>query len=122
MGSKLDDSEPAIREGMDGVRILTLAMVCVHTISVVVLSLFLVTNVQEQRSQNECYQRQITSLTEWANGVVLGYYSDQQANRELFFAMSTPGDDQAAFERHLARLNDANQARAISPVPLQVCN
>jgi hypothetical protein len=112
--------KPAVL-AMDGIRIATLIMLGVHTVSVIVLSMFLVNNVQEQRQVNECYQGQIDALTTWASTAVQAGRSDRQAQRELLLAQESGTDRRAAIERYLDRLDRADETRATAPVPAQRC-
>jgi hypothetical protein len=112
--------KPAVL-AMDGIRIATLIMLGVHTVAVVVLSVFLVTNVQTQRQVNECYQLQIDALTTWAATAVQAGRSDRQAQRELLLTQEIGVDRQGAIERYLTRLDQADEARATAPVPAQRC-
>ena len=43
---------------MDGIRIATLITLGAHTVAVIVLWVYLMTNVAQQRQANECYQDQ----------------------------------------------------------------
>ena len=107
---------------MDGIRIATLIMLGVHTIAVVVLSVFLVTNVQSQRQLNECYQDHIDALTSWAGTAVLAGKERTSAQRELLsITVTTPEERRAALDRYLARLDAADQAGLQNPVPTQRC-
>jgi hypothetical protein len=106
---------------MDGIRIATLAMLGVHTIAVIVLSVFLVTNVQSQRQVNECYQQATDQIISWANAAVPAARSDRQAQRELLLNNLSGGDPRAAIERYLAKLDEADRERSISPFPTQRC-
>ena len=47
---------------MDGIRIATLCVLAVDTRVVVLLAVFLVTNVPSQRQTNECYQDQADQM------------------------------------------------------------
>jgi hypothetical protein len=108
---------------MDGIRIATLAVLAVDTLVVVLLAVFLVTNVQDQRQVNECYQRQIVALTEWAKTAVEAGRTDRQAQRELLLSRATtPDDRQAVLDRYLAQLDEADRTRRSVPVPEQRCS
>ena len=108
---------------MDGIRIATLAVLSLVTITVVALSVFLVTYAQDQRLVNECYQRQLVALTEWAENAVEAGRSDRQAQRELLLARATDSEGrQAALDRYLAQLDQADRTRRSVPVPEQRCS
>lgn len=108
---------------MDGIRIATLAVLAVDTLVVVLLAVFLVTNVQDQRQVNECYQRQIVALTDWAKTAVEAGRTDRQAQRELLLSRATtPEDRQAVLDRYLAQLDEADRTRRSVPVPEQRCS
>jgi hypothetical protein len=108
---------------MDGIRIATLCVLAVDTLVVVLLAVFLVTNVQSQRQANECYQRQLVALTEWAANAVEAGRTDRQAQRELLLTPATaPEDRQAALDRYLAQLDQADRTRRAVPVPEQRCS
>jgi len=106
---------------MDGIRIATLIMLGVHTIAVVVLSVFLMTNVQSQRQVNECYQDLLDSTVAWANTAVQAGRSDRQAQRELLLAQESGIDRRTAVERYLDQLDEADRTRTTAPVPAQRC-
>lgn len=107
---------------MDGIRIATLAVLSLVTITVVALSVFLVTYAQDQRLINECYQRQIVALTDWAETAVAAGRTDRQAQRELLLSRAaSPEDRQAALDRYLAQLDQADRTRQSVPVPEQRC-
>jgi hypothetical protein len=117
--SSTESVPPAL--AMDGVRIATLVMLGVHTIAVVVLSVFLVTNVQSQRQVNECYQDVVDQIVTWANAAVPAGRSDRQAQRELLWNNLAGGDQRAAIERYLTKLDEADRERSTSPFPTQRC-
>lgn len=107
---------------MDGIRIATLCVLAVDTLVVILLAVFLVTNVQGQRLANECYQAQIVALTDWAATAVDAGRADRQAQRELLLARATtPEDRQAVLDRYLAQLDEADRTRQSAPVPEQRC-
>lgn len=104
---------------MDGIRIATLAVLSLVTITVVALGVFLVTYVQDQRLINECYQRQIVALTDWAETAVAAGRTDRQAQRELLLADGLPPGEARA--RYLQKLDEADRTRSSAPVPEQRC-
>jgi hypothetical protein len=107
---------------MDGIRIATLILLGVHTVSVIVLAVFLINNVQAQREVNECYQRQVTALTSWAAAAVDAGRSDRQAQRELLLAeVGQVNDGREAVRQYLGRLDEADRTRTTAPVPAQRC-
>lgn len=107
---------------MDAIRIATLAVLSLVTITVVALSVFLVTYVQNQRLINECYQRHLVALTDWAATAVQAGRADRQAQRELLLAtVPTAEPRQAALDRYLAQLDEADRTRSSAPVPEQRC-
>jgi hypothetical protein len=107
---------------MDGIRIATLVVLTVDTLIMVLLVVFLMTNVQQQRELNECYQRQIVALTDWAQNAVEAGRADRQAQRELLLASAPTAEArQAALDRYLARLDEADRTRSSAPVPEQRC-
>jgi hypothetical protein len=113
---------PAPMLQMDGIRIATLVMLGVHTIAVIVLSVFLVTSAQNQRLTNECYQRQIVALIDWAQTAVDAGRTDRQAQRELLLSRAaTDTDRQTVLDRYLAQLDEADRTRQTVPVPEQRC-
>ena len=118
---EITDHGPMLQ--MDGIRIATLAVLSLVTITVVALSVFLVTYAQDQRLANECYQRQIVALTDWAENAVEAGRTDRQAQRELLLSRTaTPEDRQAALDRYLAQLDQADRTRRSVPVPEQRCS
>ena len=117
-----DPIERAPMLQMDGIRIATLAVLAVNTISVVLLAVFLVTTAQNQRLVNQCYQAQVDALTSWADTAVDAGRSDRQAQRELLLTRSaTPEEGRAALDRYLAQLDEADRTRTTAPVPAQRC-
>lgn len=107
---------------MDGIRIATLGVLAVDTLIMMLLAVFLVTNVQQQRQVNECYQRQIVALTDWANTAVDAGRADRQAQRELLLSQAPdPEARRAALDRYLAQLDQADRTRQQATVPEQRC-
>lgn len=108
---------------MDGIRIATLVMLGVHTIAVVVLAVLLMTNERDQRETNECYQRLFDDVLAWANVAAPAGKSERQAQRELLWTQlaSGPELDRAAVERYITKLDEADRARSLAPVPAQRC-
>ena len=107
---------------MDGIRIATLAVLAVDTLIMLLIAWFLVNNVQDQRQANECYQRQLVALTDWASNAVEAGRTDRQAQRELLLSRAaSPEDRQAALDRYLAQLDQADRTRRSVPVPTQRC-
>jgi len=116
-----EDPTPPMLQ-MDGIRVATLAVLAVNTISVIVLSVFLITNAQAQRQVNECYQTQVDALTAWANAATQASRNDRQAQRELLLTRaSTPEEGKSALDRYLAKLDEADRTRTTAPVPAQRC-
>jgi hypothetical protein len=113
------EAPPVLR--FDAIRIATLAVLSAVAVATIGLIFYLVTFVQDQREANECYQRQIASLTTWAATAVEAGRSDRQAQRELLLSDGTIVDQRAALDRYLERLDEADQSRAAAPVPPQVC-
>lgn len=106
---------------MDGIRIATLSVLAVDTLVVILLAAFLVTNVRDQRETNECYQRQLEALTDWAETAVAAGRSDRQAQRELLLARGAEVDEAAALQTYLNKLDEADRTRSATPVPSQRC-
>jgi hypothetical protein len=106
---------------MDGIRIATLITLGAHTVAVVVLWVFLATTVTQQREINECYQGMIDDVVTWANTAVTAGRSDRQAQRELLLAELNGVNGEAAVERYLDRLDEADRTRTTTPVPAQRC-
>jgi hypothetical protein len=107
---------------MDGIRIATLVVLALVAAAVVSLGVFLVTYVQDQRLANECYQHQIVALTDWAQTAVDAGRTDRQAQRELLLSRAQdPAGRQAALDRYLAQLDQADRTRSSAPVPEQRC-
>lgn len=117
-------AHPAPMLQMDGIRIATLAVLSVDTLVVILLAVFLVTNVQNQRQVNECYQDLLSDVVDWANTAVSAGKQDRQAQRELLWAqLAAPGgdDDRAAIERYVRQLDEADRTRITAPPPAQRC-
>lgn len=110
---------------MDGIRVATLAVLAIDTLIVVLLAVFLVTNVQAQREVNECYQGQFDQLL---SAVHVGRQVTAQ-DRAAQLAMlntildpaSTPETRRAAVEGWQRALTQGDQTRSSAPVPTQRC-
>jgi hypothetical protein len=114
----VDDRPPMLQ--MDGIRLATLAVLAVDTLVVILLAVFLVTNVQDQRVLNECYQRHIDALTAWATTAVQAGTESRQAQRELLLSQGVVDPGQAR-QQYLDRLDEADRTRSTAPVPAQRC-
>lgn len=107
---------------MDGIRIATLAVLAVDTLVVMLLAMFLVTNVQTQRQVNECYQGLIDDVISYLNVAAPAGKQDRQAQRELLTTnATTPEERRAALDRYLAQLDEADRTRSTNPIPTQRC-
>lgn len=107
---------------MDGIRVATLCVLAVDTLIVVLMSWFVVANVQDQRRVNECYQNMLDDVVAWAGTAVQAGRADRQAQRELLLSRAaTPEDRQAVLDRYLAKLDEADRTRSSAPVPTQRC-
>ena len=85
---------------MDGIRLATLAVLAVDTLVVILLAVFLVTNVQSQRLVNECYQRQVDDITSYLGSAAQAARTDRQAQRGLLTTRpGTPEEGRAPLER-----------------------
>lgn len=110
---------------MDGIRIATLAVLAVDTLVVILLAVFLVTNVQSQRQVNECYQNQADQTL---SALIAGRQAATQ-DRAAQLAMlntildphSTPEVRRTAVESWRQALVQADQTRSTAPVPTQRC-
>lgn len=106
----------------DGIRIATLVVLGMLVVAMILQGAYLVTTVRQQRERNECYQAQITQLTDWAATAVDASATSRQAQRELLIARaSSPEDRQVAIDRYLAQLDEADRTRQSAPVPEQRC-
>ena len=115
-----DDTPPVLR--FDAIRIATLVVLTLVTLVSGGQAVYLATYVQDQRTTNECYQRQIDALTSWAATAVEASRSDRQAIRELLLAPDgESADGRAPIERYLGQLDEADRTRAGDPVPAQRC-
>jgi len=107
---------------MDGIRLATLAVLAVDTLVVVLLAVFLVTSVQQQRQTNECYQAQVDAVVAYLGTAAQAARTDRQAQRELLTARpETPEQGRAALDRYLAQLDEADRTRSTVTVPTQRC-
>lgn len=110
---------------MDGIRIATLIMLGVHTVAVIVLSVFLVTNVQDQRQVNECYQDQSDQLLSAITAGRLAAAQDRAAQLAMLNTLldpaSGPETRRAAVEGWRQALAQGDQTRSSAPVPTQRC-
>jgi hypothetical protein len=114
--------EPAPMLQMDGIRLATLAVLAVDTLVVVLLAMFLVTNVQSQRQVNECYQQVVDDIVTYLSTAAQAGRSDRQAQRELLTIQATTTEERrAALDRYLAQLDEADRTRSTNPVPTQRC-
>jgi hypothetical protein len=104
---------------MDGIRIATLITLGAHTIAVIVLWVYLMTNVAQQRHINECYQRVVDGLVSWSSAAVEAGRSDRQAQREFLLSDDLPFPE--ARQRYLQQLDQADQTRSDAPAPTQRC-
>jgi hypothetical protein len=110
---------------MDGVRVATLILLGVHTIAVVVLSVFLMTNVQSQRLVNECYQNQTDQLL---SAIIAGRQAtvqDRSAQLAMLNVLLEPGSSPEARRAAIAgwhhALSEADRTRSLAPIPTQRC-
>jgi hypothetical protein len=110
---------------MDGIRIATLVMLGVHTIAVVVLSVFLVTNVQSQRQVNECYQDQADQMLSAITAGRQATAQDRAAQLAMLNTILDPGSSadarRVAIEGWRYALGEADRTRSVSPLPTQRC-
>lgn len=110
---------------MDGIRVATLAVLAVDTLVVVLLAVFLVTNVQSQRRTNECYQDQADQLL---SSIVAGRQAAVQDRAAQLTMLNTildpssgPETRRAAVEGWRQALAQADRTRSTSPIPTQRC-
>jgi hypothetical protein len=106
---------------MDGIRIATLITLGAHTVAVIVLWVYLMTNVAQQRHINECYQNVVDGLMTWSQAAVAAGRSDRQAQRELLLSQESGIDRRVAIQSYLERLDQADQTRSAAPAPTQRC-
>lgn len=117
-----DEPDARARAPVDALRAATLAVLTVFALLSAGQAVFLVTSVQDQRQVNECYQEQIDALTKWANAAVQAGRTDRQAQRELLLAqINNIGGGDAAIQRYLGQLDEADRTRQRAPVPEQNC-
>jgi len=110
------------RTQVDGLRIATVAVLAVDTLIVVLLSLFLVTNVQAQRQVNECYQGLLDEVVTYLGVAAQAGRTDRQAQRELLTdRAASPDEGRAVLDRYLAQLDEADRTRSTNPIPTQRC-
>lgn len=106
---------------MDGIRIATLITLGAHTVAVIVLWVYLMTNVAQQRQINECYQNVVDGLVTWSQAAVSAGRSDRQAQRELLLSQEGGIDRRVAVQSYLERLDQADRTRSAAPAPTQRC-
>lgn len=106
---------------MDSIRIATLVTLGAHTVAVIVLWVYLMTNVAQQRQINDCYQNVVDGLVTWSNAAVEAGRSDRQAQRELLLSQESGIDRREAVQTYLERLDQADRARLSAPAPTQRC-
>jgi hypothetical protein len=119
----VDDRAPMLQ--MDGIRIATLAVLSLVTITVVALAVFLVTYVQDQRLVNECYQRQADELL---SSIVAGRQAadqDRAAQLAMLNTILDPGSSpearRTAIEGWRQALAQADQTGSSARIPEQRC-
>lgn len=110
---------------MDGIRIATLCVLAVDTLVVVLLAVFLVTNVQSQRQTNECYQDQADQML---SAIIAGRQAAAQDRTAQLTMLNTildpasgPEARRAAVEGWREALDQGDQTRSSAPVPTQRC-
>lgn len=110
---------------MDGIRIATLCVLAVDTLVVVLLAVFLVTNVQSQRQTNECYQDQADQML---SAIIAGRQAAAQDRTAQLAMLNTvldpasgPEARRAAVEGWRQALDQGDQTRSSAPVPTQRC-
>ena len=120
--AKHEDEDVPLSLRMDGIRIATLVVLGILSAVVILQAIYLLTVVREQRTTNECYQRQLTVLLDSYTTAREAAKQDRQSQRELLLAQAGPdADGQAAIQRFLARLDEADRARSENPPPAQRC-
>ena len=110
---------------MDGIRIATLCVLAVDTFIVVLLAVFLVTNVQSQRETNECYQDQADQML---SAIVVGRQVTAQDRAAQLAMLNTILDPSASPETRRAAVDgwrqvllQGDQTRSTAPLPTQRC-
>lgn len=110
---------------MDGIRIATLCVLAVDTLVVVLLAVFLVTNVQSQRQTNECYQDQADQML---SAIVAGRQAAAQDRTAQLTMLNTildpasgPEARRAAVEGWRQALDQGDRTRSSAPIPTQRC-
>lgn len=110
---------------MDGIRVATLTVLAIDTLIVLILALYLMTNVTEQRKANECYQTQadqlLTSITT-AREAARGERAGQLAMLNTILDPGSSVDARhEAVEGWRKSLSDAERTRADAPTPTLRC-
>lgn len=110
---------------MDGIRIATLAVLSVDTLVVILLAVFLVTNVQSQRQVNECYQNQADQMLSVITAGRQASAQDRAAQLAMLNTILDPGSSpearRASVEGWRQALAEADRTRSTAPVPTQRC-
>jgi ABC-type transporter MlaC component len=110
---------------MDGIRIATLAVLSVDTLVVILLAVFLVTNVQSQRQVNECYQDQADQMLSAITAGRQAAAQDRAAQLAMLNTILDPGSSpearRASVEGWRQALDEADRTRSTAPVPTQRC-
>jgi len=119
------DPERAPMLQMDGIRVATLAVLSLVTITVMALAVFMVTYVQDQRLVNECYQRQFDDTL---TSIVAGRQAaaqDRAAQLAMLNTILDPGSSpetrRTAVEGWREALAAAEGTRSSAPMPTQRC-
>lgn len=118
-GDARDPVPPMLQ--MDGIRIATLITLGAHTVAVIVLWVYLMTTVSQQRQINDCYRDVVNGLMSWSQAAVEAGRSDRQAQRELLLSQESGIDRRAAIQTYLERLDQADRTRLAAPTPTQRC-
>lgn len=110
---------------MDGIRIATLAVLAVDTLIVVLLALYLVTTVTEQRKANECYQNQADQLLISITAARDAARQERAGQLAMLNTILDPGSSvdtrRRAVEGWRQALSDADRTRADAPTPIPRC-
>jgi hypothetical protein len=100
----------------------TLAVLALVLATMLGQGAYLITYVQGQRQVQECYQTQFDDLIESSAAFRTAGQQDRQAQRELLLGQSgSEALQDAAIERYLQQLDEADRTRLSSPLPERRC-
>lgn len=106
----------------DPLRVVTTCLLGLLTVTVAALVIYLFVFVGSQRQTVECLQMAYAELTSSATAARAAAAQDRQAQRELLLDQAgTVAEGDAAIDRFLAELDEADATRDANPLPVRRC-